>query len=206
MGRLVNSAENCEVSSLLLTSGSYISPASPQSTKGTGSSLRSSFSQSMLLKNGCRFTSSASVGPPPSRFVGSFCSSYVRESSQRHLLQEVGGVGRHVRRDVHAAALDLVEQPLLVATVEGRLRVTWPRQRHPARQHLVQQRAQRPPVDRAPVARAVQDLRRQVLWRAAEGLCAAVRLTHALLAEPEVGETHVAFLRQQHVLGLQVSA
>ena len=124
MGRLVNSAENCEVSSLLLTSGSYISPASPQSTKGTGSSLRSSFSQSMLLKNGCRFTSSASVGPPPSRFVGSFCSSYVRESSQRHLLQEVGGVGRHVRRDVHAAALDLVEQPLLVATVEGRLRVT----------------------------------------------------------------------------------
>jgi hypothetical protein len=31
-------------------------------------------------------------------------------------------------------------------------------------------------------------------------------LTHALLAEPEVGETHVAFLRQQHVLGLQVSA
>lgn len=62
MGRLVNSAENCEVSSLLLTSGSYISPAFPQSTKGTGSSLRSSFSQSMLLKNGCRFTSSASVG------------------------------------------------------------------------------------------------------------------------------------------------
>lgn len=39
MGRLVNSAENCEVSSLLLTSGSYISPAFPQSTKGTGSSL-----------------------------------------------------------------------------------------------------------------------------------------------------------------------
>lgn len=77
---------------------------------------------------------------------------------------------------------------------------------HPARQHLVQQRAQTPPVHRLPVARAVQDFRRQVFRRAAEGLRAAVRLGNALLAEPEVGESDVALLGQQHVLRLQVAA
>lgn len=130
----------------------------------------------------------------------------MRDRHGSHLLQEIGGVSRHVRRDIDAVALDLVEQPLLVATVEGRLRVTRGPQPHPARQHLVQQRAQRPPVDRAPVARAVQNLRRQVLRRAAEGLGAAVRLAHALLAEAEVGESHVAFFREKNVLRLQVAA
>ena len=56
------------------------------------------------------------------------------------------------------------------------------------------------------MARAVQNLRSQVFRRAAEGLRAAVRLRNALLAEPEVGETDVALLGEQHVLGLQIAA
>ena len=68
IGRLVNSAENIEVSSLSFISGRY----------GTASSLRYSLSQSIDLKNGCAFTDAASSLPPPRRCFGSFCRSYAQ--------------------------------------------------------------------------------------------------------------------------------
>ena len=56
------------------------------------------------------------------------------------------------------------------------------------------------------MARAVEDLGRQVLGCAAEGLRALVRLADALLRQSEVGETHVTLFGQQHVFGLEVAA
>lgn len=42
---------------------------------GAGISFRDNFFQSKFLKNGCRFSSSASPSPPPKRFRGSFTNN-----------------------------------------------------------------------------------------------------------------------------------
>lgn len=72
------------------------------------------------------------------------------------------------------------------------------------REHLKQQNAQRPPVHGEAVVLAAQDLRGNVVGRAAEGgRCVAV--PDALLAHPIVGELHVSLVIQQHVVKLQVA-
>ena len=48
-------------------------------------------------------------------------------------------------------------------------------------------------------------LRRQVLWRAAEGPGGAA-LTHVLFAQPEVGDLDVTVRVEQKVLQLEISA
>lgn len=121
-------------------------------------------------------------------------------------LENIGRVGREIGRNIDGRLLDLVEQSLLVAAIEGRLRVTPASRTHPSGQHFVQQRAQTPPVHRLSVPGAVQDLRSEVFRRAAEGLRASIGLRDAFFAQPEVGESHVALLGQQHVLRLQIAA
>lgn len=76
---------------------------------------------------------------------------------------------------------------------------------YPSGEHLVQQRSQTPPIHRLSVARAIQDLRSQVLRSSAERLRASVSLRDALLAQSEVGESHVALLGQKDVFGLQIA-
>ena len=119
-----------------------------------------------------------------------------RERVARELPRQQVARGRAERLgDLEVAAADLLEEHVAVAAVEGRQ----------ARQHLVEQRAEAPPVDSAPVARAVQHLRREVLGRAAERVRAAVDGVDVLLREPEVGQAHVALVVQQHVFGLEVA-
>ena len=55
------------------------------------------------------------------------------------------------------------------------------------------------------MARAIQDLGSQVLRSPAERLRASVSLRDALLAQSEVGESHVALLGQENVFGLQIA-
>lgn len=68
-------------------------------------------------------------------------------------------------------------------------------------QHLKDQHAQRPPVRRLPVPFALDDLRRKVLWRAAQ----RPRPVRHLLREPKVRDPHMPLRVQQNVLRLQVA-
>ena len=79
--------------------------------------------------------------------------------SLQELAYEVPGVGRQVRRQVELPLEDLLDGLLAVLGREGRR----------AGQHVVHERAQRPPVDGLAVARPQQDLGRHVLDGAAEG-------------------------------------
>ena len=72
------------------------------------------------------------------------------------------------------------------------------------REHVVHQRPEAPPVHRLAVARPRQDLGRHVLDGAAEGVGHRA-LVDGLLAQPEVGELHVALGVQQNVLRLKIS-
>lgn len=90
--------------------------------------------------------------------------------------------------------MQLGTNDLLVHDVEV-LVVEW----RQAREHLKQQRAERPPVDRQSIAAAMDHLRREVLRRAAESL-REVGLGDALLAEAEVDEANVAELVEENVL------
>ncbi len=74
-----------------------------------------------------------------------------------------------------------------------------------ADQHLVDEGAVGPPVDLLAVLLALEDLRRQVLGRAAEGGGAVVLGVEALLADAKVGHPHVAVRRDQHIFGLEVA-
>eukprot|EP00968_Pinguiococcus_pyrenoidosus_P002264 scaffold122_cov236-Pinguiococcus_pyrenoidosus.AAC.15 len=73
--------------------------------------------------------------------------------------------------------------------------------RRVARQHLEDENAQGPPVHAEAVALTLNDLRRQVLRRAAE----RPRLVLHHLGEAEVGDLEEALARQQQVLRLEVS-
>lgn len=107
------------------------------------------------------------------------------------------------------------EHHLPVLVVEGRLHVKRHTHNNHAADHLVEQRAHRPPVHRAVVRLARQHLRRHVLGRAylshRSATCTAdgPRLgvgRHVLLGESEVGDDDVALLVQQNVLRLEISA
>ena len=73
---------------------------------------------------------------------------------------EVAGVGAHGRRVPHAALDDLLVDLQGILVPEGRL----------ADEEFVDQDAEGPPVDGRAVARVADDLRREVLGRAAEGV------------------------------------
>ena len=69
--------------------------------------------------------------------------------------------------------------------------------------HLVDQDAQRPPVHALPVRHFAQNLRRQILRRAAQRLRRIA--LHILLGEAEVRDADVAFDVQKQVFGLQIA-
>ena len=99
----------------------------------------------------------------------------------QELAYEVPGVGSEVRRQVELPLEDLLDGLLAVLGREGRR----------ARQHVVHERAQRPPVDGLAVAGPQQDLGRHVLDGAAEGVRDGL-LVDRLLAEAKVGQLDVA--------------
>ena len=109
--------------------------------------------------------------------------------------QEQLGAGGEVVGVVQRAPADLLEELLPVAAVEG----------GQAREHLVEEGAQGPPVHGAAVALAVEDLGGEVLRRAAEAVGAAGGIRDALLGEAKVREPDVAAGIQQDVLGLQIA-
>lgn len=53
--------------------------------------------------------------------------------------------------------------------------------------------------------RAIENLRREILWSSAEGLCALVGLADAFFGESEVSEADVTLFGQQHILRLEVA-
>mmetsp|Transcript_20310 Transcript_20310/g.64899 ORF Transcript_20310/g.64899 Transcript_20310/m.64899 type:complete len:256 (+) Transcript_20310:89-856(+) len=118
----------------------------------------------------------------------------------QELLDKVLGGGAPERRGEH-------NLPTQNVFVDGELVVVLlVRERREPAQHLVDQNAQRPPVHRLVVARAVQDLGRQVVGRAAERVRASARV-HVLLRQPKVGQLHGGARRrggQQQVLRLEV--
>lgn len=83
---------------------------------------------------------------------------------------------------------NLVVHALHIGVVKGRQ----------ARKHLEEQGAEGPPVHRLSVALVLQNLRRQILGCAAEGLGAthSARARDATLSKPEVREADVAGLVQ----------
>ena len=78
------------------------------------------------------------------------------------------------------------------------------RKRRLADQHLEDEDAEAPPVDRARVRRLRQDFRGQKFRRSAEG-SGSVAEAHALFAEPEVSDLDVALGVEQQVVEFQVS-
>ena len=109
----------------------------------------------------------------------------------------------------------LTKHHLPILVVEWRLRIKRHAHDNHAADHLVEQRAHRPPVHRAVVRLARQHLRRHVLGRAylshRSATCTAdgPRLgvgRHVLLGESEVGDDDVALLVQQNILRLEISA
>mmetsp|Transcript_19855 Transcript_19855/g.33355 ORF Transcript_19855/g.33355 Transcript_19855/m.33355 type:complete len:404 (-) Transcript_19855:1809-3020(-) len=88
---------------------------------------------------------------------------------------------------------DLAADLGVVVAIEGRV----------ADNHLVHQHPERPVVCAAIVARALQDLRRQVVRRPAQRVC--VLIFFELFGEPEVHDLYVSFAVEQHVLQLEVA-
>jgi len=72
-------------------------------------------------------------------------------------------------------------------------------------QHLVHERAQRPPVDRLAVRHALQNLGRQVLRCAAECARPVVLACHALLRDTKVSHADVTVIGEQKILGLEIA-
>ena len=72
------------------------------------------------------------------------------------------------------------------------------------REHLKQQRANRPPVNLLPVPLLLKNLWRHVLWRAAKRV-GLVKLAHVLLTQAKVCELDVAVHVNENVLGLEVA-
>ena len=73
-----------------------------------------------------------------------------------------------------------------------------------ARQHFVQQYAQRPPIHRLRITLPVQELGGEILGGAAEGV-GFVLVFHVEFAEAEVAEGDVADVVDEDVLGFQVA-
>lgn len=90
---------------------------------------------------------------------------------------------------------DAVEHDVAVLGVEGRQ----------AREHLIQQCAERPPVDSLAIAFFEKHFRGDVFRCAAEGIRALGRLSDAALAQAKVSDLHIAQVVQQHILRLQVA-
>lgn len=75
---------------------------------------------------------------------------------------------------------------------------------HLSDEHLENQDAQAPPVDRPRVRGLGEHLGREELGRAAER-AGAIAETHALLTQTEIGNLHVALGVQQKIVELQVA-
>ena len=193
---------------------------------GDGTRLCRMSSQLVSLKKRCVLISAASVSPEPSRRAGSRVRSWlgrggseIAESARdpgkgAHLLQDADAVLRHVDRVQRLVLEDRIKDLVLVIPAEGRL----------AQQHLVDEHAKRPPVDRTAVALLEDNLSRsnpsvlkaQILvgeqahfWGhelgcAAEGRRGAPE-PHILLAESVVGNLDVPVEREQDVVELEVA-
>mmetsp|Transcript_31684 Transcript_31684/g.69278 ORF Transcript_31684/g.69278 Transcript_31684/m.69278 type:complete len:328 (-) Transcript_31684:764-1747(-) len=107
------------------------------------------------------------------------------------LLDQVLGVAVEVPRELDLALEDLLVDAERVLVVKRRV----------AREHLVDKDAQRPPVDCLAMPLGEDDLRRQVLGRAAQ--CPGAVLD--ALGEAKVGHFAVAVPVEQQVLRLQVA-
>lgn len=72
--------------------------------------------------------------------------------------------------------------------------------------HLVDESTETPPVHSAPVPLPSDNLRGEILGRAADGESLLLRIFEdALLREPEISQPHVTITIQQDVLRLEVS-
>eukprot|EP01139_Manchomonas_bermudensis_P005649 Amastigsp_a175486_287.p2 type:complete len:380 gc:universal Amastigsp_a175486_287:226-1365(+) len=125
----------------------------------------------------------ARAGPEPSGGVPA-----------KHLGDDVAGVRGELVREDEIGIHDLAIHQIGVVRVECR----------EPREHLEEEHAEGPPVDGFVVAVALENLWRKILGGSAErprGLA----LAHALFAEPKVCDAHVAFVRDQNVLGLEIA-
>lgn len=111
-----------------------------------------------------------------------------------HLLQDGDALLGHVDRVERLVFEDGVEDLLLVVALERAL----------TEEHLVDEDAKGPPVDRATVALLEEDLGRHELGRAAEGGRRRA-VVHAFLAETVVGHLDVAVEREEDVVELEIA-
>jgi len=89
----------------------------------------------------------------------------------------------------------LVDESSVATRLEGVL----------AREHLVENQAETIPIDREAVLLVFDDLRGQVLRRAAEWFGHALRLLKATFRQTEVSQSDVTFTVDQNVLWLDIS-
>uniref|UniRef100_A0A182Q467 Uncharacterized protein n=1 Tax=Anopheles farauti TaxID=69004 RepID=A0A182Q467_9DIPT len=109
----------------------------------------------------------------------------------QQVAQQVLQLRAEVRREAHLAADDLlVDLDRLVGE-----------ERRVAGRHLVHEHTERPPVDRLVVALAQDDLRREILGRAAQRPGSALDA----LREPKVRHLQVALRVDQQILRLQIA-
>ena len=112
-------------------------------------------------------------------------------------------LGDVLHADQVLTPLQLTRHDLLVEAHEARVH-----EGRLARQHLVHEDTQGPPVHRLGVSPTLENLRSQVLWGPAHGVahsaCAARRPGHGL-SEPEVSEDCVTLGVEEDVLRLEVS-
>lgn len=109
----------------------------------------------------------------------------------QQIAQDVLQVGAEVRREPQSAADDLLVDLDRLVGEEGWI----------AGGHLIQQHAQRPPVDRLVVALAEDDLRREVLGRAAQ----RPRAPFHPLGKAEIGHLQVAFRIDEQIFRFKVA-